>query len=184
MFGGGRDRSELESYNPEAYSDSDDPNRRMGCHRGRFVGLNIQNAEPEFFYAWADSDERELLAARHNYYEVVTDDMGGTHSAAAADPHHDHPTIDSTSAGFPGVILVRRTAENERRVRAEEQAQADLLMRGGDSFLHGGSQIERAAGGTRFSGAPGFTHRSHATEGPDPDGVTLDAWTTSSGITD
>ena len=182
MFGGGRDREELEAYNPEEYLASDDPHRRMGCHKGMYSGLNIKNAQTGMFYAWADTDPRALLMARMNGYEVVTSDMP-ERAAYSSDPSHDHQDTDSTSTGFPGVILMRRTAENERRVRAEEQAQADLLMRGGDGYLNGGSQLERNAGGTRFSGAPGMTHRTHATEGPNPDGRTLDAWTTSDGIT-
>ena len=181
MFGGGRDRSELINYNPEAYNDSDDPNRRMGCHKGMYEGLNIVNAQPNFFYAWAPTNERALLSARMKGYEVVSG-SDPERAGYRLDPSHDQQDLDSSNSGFPGVVLVRRTAEAERRVRSEEKALSDQLMRGGDeAYLRGGSEQERQHGGKRFRKVD---HRSYATAGDNPDGPVQDAWTPDCGIID
>ncbi len=181
MLGGGRDRADLTPYDPEAFLESDDPNDMMGCHVGGFQGLNVANPQPGFFYAWADDSRQGLMRARINSYHVVTNDepeMAGYRRMSG----HDHQDLDSASTGFPGVVLVRRSAEDERRVREEEQVKRDNLLRGGASeqaYLDGATTEEMQHSGKRFVRDD---HRTFTTRGVGEDSGVVDAWTPSRGI--
>jgi len=181
MIGGGRDRADLKAYDPEAYLESDDPNSMMGCHVGGFAGLNIANAQAGFIYAWADDSRAGLMRARLNGYQVVSKEdpeMAGYNRISG----HDHQDLDSASAGFPGVVLVRRSAEDERRVRAEEAERHNNLLRSGateNAFLDGGSDAERQHSGKRFMRDD---HRSYTTRGESENSEVTSSWTPSRGI--
>lgn len=182
MIGGGSDRADLKSYDPEQYLESDDPNDMMGCHVGDFLGLNIINAQPGKFYAWCDDSQKGLMRARYKSYQVVHKDdpeMAGYQRIAG----YDHQDLDSASTGFPGVVLVRRSAKDEKRVRAEEQSRRDDLFRSGnsaDGYLSGATAEEISQGGERFKRKE---HRSFRTTGTSEDSPeVLEPWTTDRGI--
>ena len=181
MFGGGLDRADLAPYNPEEFDDSDDPNMMMGCHIGRFRGLNIANPQPGCIYAWADDSQSGIILARSNYYQVVSQEdpeMAAYHKLAG----HDHQDLDSAHSGFPGLVLVRRSAKDERQIRDEEQSRRDELLRSGASeqaYLDGSTANELQSGGERFIGKE---HRSFSTRGTSEDSEIISSWTPSRGI--
>ncbi len=182
MIGGGRDRKDLESYNPDAFLQSDDPNDMMGCHVGGFAGLNIANPQPGQFYAWADDSRQGLMRARLNGYHVVQADDPEMAAYNTMLEHDDQQDLDSANAGFPGVVLVRRSAKDERRVRAEEQSRRDDLLRSGGAeraFLDGATQQERNSGGHRFMRED---NRSYSTSGESPDSPVVESWSPDRGI--
>lgn len=181
MIGGGHDLSELDSYDPEAYLQDDNPNRLMGCHKGAFIGLNVQNAQPGRHYYWGKDDPQSILKAR----------VQGRHVVSADDPERagynsiegfDHVDNDSASSGYPGLVLMYRTDEDERRVIEEQAAFRDNVLRGGaneQGFLNGASADEINAGGQRFKRPD---HRSFVTDGPSESGTVLESWTPDQGI--
>jgi len=173
VIGGGLDRADLVGFDPEAYECSDDPNKSMGCHVGLFAGLNVDNAQPGFIYAHADSTPQGVRVARLNRYEVV---QAGDPEFAAYENDPENTTasggIDSSRSGYPGLVLVRRSAQNERVIRDEEAKQRSLLLRGGDTE-------EYESDGLRFQSDE---HRMHVTEGPNAEGRVLDFWTPNRGI--
>ncbi len=181
MLGGGRDRSDLKPYDPEAYLESDDPNDMMGCHTGSFQGLNVANAQPGMFYAWADDSRQGLMRARINGYQVVSSEdpeMAGYRRMSG----HDHQDLDSASTGFAGVILVRRSAKDEKRVRDEEQVRRDDLLRSGateEAFLDGATESEKQHSGQRFVRSD---HRTFTTEGESENSKVIDSWSPARGI--
>lgn len=181
MIGGGLDRRDLESYNPDSFLESDDPNDMMGCHVGGFAGLNIANPQPGWFYAWADDSRHGKLRARLNgYIEVKAEDP--ENAAYSKMIGFDHQELDSASTGYPGLVLVKRSAEDERRVRAEERARHDDLLRSGAAergYLHGGSAQEVASGGQRTMQQ---THRTFTTAGEGEDSQVTASWTPDRGI--
>jgi hypothetical protein len=181
MLGGGRDRADLTPYDPEAFLESDDPNDLMGCHTGSFMGLNVSNPQPGFFYAWADDSRAGMMRARIKGYHVVgaeDPEMAGYRRMSG----HDHQDLDSANTGFPGVVLVRRSAKDERRIKEEEQVKRDDLLRSGateEAFLDGASAQERQLSGERFVRPD---HRSYSTTGVGENSQVIDAWTPSRGI--
>jgi len=181
MIGGGRDRADLRSYNPSGYEESDDPNKMMGCHVGAFAGLNICNAQPGMFYAWGDDSRKGLMQARIKGYQVVSHEdpeLAAYHRMTT----HQHQDLDSASTGFPGVVLLRRSARDERRVRAEEQEIQDALLRSGtteEAYLSGATAQEIQSGGERFQRND---HRSYTTEGESESSPVVESWTPSRGI--
>ena len=178
--GPGKDRRDLQSYNPEAFNQSDDPHDMMGCHVGGYAGLNISNPQPGFFYAWADDSRKGQMLARLNGYHEVK--PGDPESAAYKIMMEDHQELDSSSHRFPGLVLVRRSAKDERRIRKEEQVRRDDLLRSGVAergYLHGGSAQEIASGGTRLMRD---THRTFTTVGEHEDSMQVESWTPDRGI--
>lgn len=181
MIGGGRDREDLRPYDPEAFLESDDPNDMMGCHVGSFMGLNVSNPQPGMFYAWADDSRAGMMRARIKGYHVVgaeEPEMAGYRRMSG----HDHQDLDSASAGFPGVVLVRRSAKDERRVREEEAVKHNDLLRSGateEAYLDGATDQEIQHSGQRFVRPD---HRSYRTAGESENSQIVDAWTPSRGI--
>ncbi len=180
MTGGGRDRSDLQSYDPERYLQSDDPNEMMGCHVGRFAGLNVMNAQPGRFYSWADESRQGIIQARLKHWKIVQPD-DPERAGYTAMLGHDHQEIDSASSGYPGLVLVWRSAEDERQIRDEEDANRQNLLRSGpdEAYLRGGSAMEVQKGGRRTMGD---NHRTHRTAGEDEGSQVTDAWTPDRGI--
>ena len=153
----------------------------MGCHVGSFQGLNVANPQPGFFYAWADDSRAGMMRARINGYHVVSaedPEMAGYRRMSG----HDHQDLDSASSGFPGVVLVRRSAKDERRVREEEQVKHDALLRSGaseEAYLDGATVDEMQHSGKRLVRDD---HRSFSTRGTSEESGIVDAWTPSRGI--
>ncbi len=177
MRGGGRDRAELRGFNPDRYLEDDDPNKTLGCHKGLSAGLNIRNAQPGWYYSWADTtDPRNILKARQNLKQVVQAE--DPERAGYADMlGFDNNEMDSANTGMSGVVLVKRSTRNERRVKAEEQKRRENLLRRGDAernYRAQASDVEIASGGRRLQRED---HRSYATEGPSDTGRQLDSWT-------
>jgi len=181
-FGGGRDREELASYNPQEYLESDDPDNLMGCHKGIYGGLNVSNAQPGFFYAWADDSPRSLLIAKQQRYQVVSaqdPEMAGYRKMVAHDQRSD---LDSTNSGFAGVVLVRRSARDEAWIRNIEAEKRHALLRSGDTeqaYLNSQSADEVRQGGKRFLRPD---PRSYATEGPSEAAPVVESWSPNHGI--
>lgn len=175
MIGGGRDRAELVEYDPDQYNESDDPNRTAGCHRGMYAGLNVHNPQAGWNYGWADDSPQSVMRARLAGYQIVHED-DPERAGYKGMIGHDHQDLDSSSAGFPGVVFMKRSAENERRVRAEEQDLRSKLLRGGNAentYLNGAKAHEIESGGERFATK---NHRTYATEGSNPDNPAVDSW--------
>ncbi len=182
MIGGGSDRSDLNPYDPEAFLESDDPNDMMGCHVGRFAGLNIMNAQPGFIYAWADSSRDGITLAKLNGYQVVSKE-DPERAGYLKMSGFDHQDLDSASTGYSGLVLVRRSAKDERQVREEEQVRRDDLFRSGNSeagFLGGATAAEIQAKGERFKGKEHRTYRTTGTSEDSP--VVPERWTSDRGI--
>ncbi len=183
MIGGGLDRKDLQNYDPDAMNESDDPHRSMGCHVGLYAGLNVDNPQPGCHYSWADSSPRGLREARLLRKHVVTID--DPEMAAYRNNPEDTTTsgaIDSSNSGYPGVVLVKRSAEDERMIRDEEARQRASLLRSGDTeraYQNGATASEIQHGGTRFQRED---HRTYATDGPSADGRMVDSWTPDRGI--
>jgi len=174
MIGGGLDLKDLAGFDPDEYNDSDDPNRSMGCHVGLFAGLNVDRAQTGYIYAWADDTPQGVRVARLNRYQVV---QSGDPEMAAYENDAENTTasgaIDSSKSGYPGLVLVRRSAKDERMIRDEEALQRAALLRSGDTdrqYESGGSIHQTDE------------HRMHVTEGPNADGRTLDVWAPNRGI--
>ena len=110
MIGGGLDRKDLQPYNPDAHDESTDPNKSMGCHVGLFAGLNVDNAQPGWVYAWADSSPRGIRMARLQRY-IVVQEGDPERAAYKNDPNHSYSDLDSANTAYPGVVLVKRSAE-------------------------------------------------------------------------
>ena len=180
MTGGGRDRSDLQSYNPDAFLQSSDPDEMMGCHVGRFAGLNVMNPQPGYFYSWADESRQGKIQARLNKWHIVQPD-DPERAGYEAMLGHDHQEIDSASSGYPGVVLVRRSAKDEKLIRDEEAAKRLNLLRSGpdEAYLHGGSAMELQKGGRRTIGD---NHRTHRTSGEDENSAVTETWTPDRGI--
>jgi len=184
ISGGGRDRSELENYtdfDPETHMGIDSMTTMIGCHRGKFVGLNVSNPQTGWHYSWAEDDKRSVMSARMDKKQVVqSDDPEMAVYRELAD--HDHVDIDSSNTGYPGVVLMKRSAENERMIRADEQSRRDALLRGGDTEAQYRSKAtadELAMKGRRFARED---HRSnYATTGTDPESPVV-PWRPSDGI--
>lgn len=179
---GGRDLSELEPWDPEEF-DPDNPESMMGSHVGHFVGLNILNAQPGFTYAWWGSGKE--IQAKLKGYEVVTQDSP-ERAAYQKLADHDHVDLDSTQAGYPGLVLVRRRIDKERQFREAEQEEHRRLMRGGASenaYLNGGSAAEarynQPGRPTRFMRDD---HQTVITEGYGEDAAAVESWSPSQGI--
>ncbi len=181
MIGGGRDRSDLESYNPDSFDESSDPNAMLGCHVGGFAGLNIVNPQPGRHYAWADDSPRGRMRSLHKgYIQVAADspELAGYHHMLG----HDHMDLDSANTGFHGVVLVWRSTKDEKRVRAEEQVLRDDLLRSGaseETFLKGATAQEIEQGGSRYKRPE---HRSYTTAGEGENSEVTSSWTYDSGI--
>lgn len=181
MIGPGLDRGDLESYNPQNFTESFDPNELMGCHKGRYAGLNISNPEPGENYAWADSSPKGLMQAQLKGYRVVPPESSAQPGYATMDAFN-HMDIDSASSGYPGLILVSRSAENERVIQAEEDEKREDLLRSGAAeaaFLEGGTAAEAQTGSERFKGKD---HRTFRTEGESESSKVVDSWTVADGI--
>jgi len=184
MRGGGRDREELNNFNPDAYHQSDDPDKMMGCHKGDFAMLNIRNAQPGDTYSWANDTPTDVMKARMTGKRVVHAD--DPERAGFADMlGYDEGSLDSTGAGPPGVVLMKRSAKDERRVREEQQSQREKLLRSGDAeqnYINRASADEAQFGGKRFMRDD---HRTYVTDGPKETGRQVDAWRPGSrGISD
>jgi hypothetical protein len=183
MLGGGRDRKDLIGWDPDQFEASTDPAKAAGCHTGKFSGLNVQNPQPGWEYAHARDTREGITEARLNRYQVVQ--QGDPELAAYQnDPNSPFSDTDSAAAGYPGVVFVRRSPEDSRLIRGEEQKKRDALMRGGDTeqaFLSGRSAAEESSGGKRFISPD---HRSHTTSGYDEGSEVIDSWTPDRGISD
>lgn len=173
--GGGRDRSDYENFNPDQYLDDDNPNKAQGCHKGSFAGLNIVNAQPETFYGWGNNTRKGVLEARIKGYRVISGDdperAGSDHILG-----FDHQDLDSSNTQFPGVVMMKRTARDERRVREEEKTRNESLLRGGTAesgYKAKATALEVQSGGRRFQRED---HRTYTTGTSDPDGPVADAW--------
>jgi hypothetical protein len=174
MIGGGLDLADLAGFDPDAYLESDDPNRSMGCHVGLFSGLNIDRAQTGYIYAWANDTPQGIRVAQINRYQVV---QAGDPEMAAYENDPENTTssgaVDSSKSGYPGLVMVRRSANDERVIRAEEARQREALLRGGDTdrnYESGGSIYQTDQ------------HRMHATEGPSAEGRVLESWAPNRGI--
>ncbi len=182
MIGGGSDRSDLKPYDPEAFLESDDPDAMMGCHVGRFAGLNILNPQPGFVYAHADSSRDGVMQARLQKYQVVSKE-DPEKAGYLKMSGYDHQDLDSASTGYPGLVLVRRSAEDERQIREEEQVRRDDLFRSGNSeagFVSGATAAEIQAKGQRFKLDDHRTYRTTGTSEDSP--VVPERWTSDRGI--
>ncbi len=184
MTGGGRDRAELQPYNPQVANDKSNPNRYIGCHKGSFFGLNIVNPRPDRVYAWANNDDHEIHKARIQGY-IIIDESQQERAAYKGMTNHTGNDVDTASTAYPGVVMVYRPIEVERRIREEERLQREQMLRGGvaeNSFLSGAGQRELEVGrGTLRLLHP--YHHTSITAGESPDGDVQERWTPDEGIT-
>ena len=179
---GGRDLADLEPWDPESF-DPDNPHSMMGNHTGQFLGLNIQNPQPGFIYAhWTP---HKILQARLKGYEVVTSEMP-ERCASHQIEDTDHVDVDSTQAGYPGLVLVRRPISEERRLREEEAEEHRRLMRDGaaeSAYLNGKTAVEaqysRPGRETRFIRED---HQTVVTDGFGDDARHIESWSPNQGI--
>jgi len=175
--GGGKDRADYDNYSPDRYLQDDDPDKVMGCHKGPFAILNVKNPVPGWTYAHASSDPRKLHEARINRWQVIQADDPERLAAEEVLGYDNNNDMDSTRTGMPGVVFVKRSPEDERRVREEEAKRHSQLLRDGDAETNYTSRAtaqEQQQGGKRLIRDD---HRTYATNGQDAEGPQTDSWT-------
>ncbi len=173
MIGGGKDRQDLKNFNPRAHEASGDPRKLVGYHKGKFAALNLDDPVPGRHHVWQRTDQSSQIIARLRGYTPV-DGNSQTKAGHSMDPAFDHQAIDSSQAGFPGIVLMSRSEEDERRERDEQATKRSRLMRSGDErYLRGASGAEISAGGQRLQRDD---HRSYMADGADDGAQVISTW--------
>jgi len=134
VLGGGYDRNRIKPLNPDGNVQAEPGLRVIGCHTGRFSGLNIYNPRPGFHYPHVARNDEGLQQARINGAVPVLE--GDEEYAAYRDmigmedvPHMQHTDLDSTYSGYGDLILMRMPEHKYRALREAQQRQHQSMFR-------------------------------------------------------
>lgn len=178
MQGGGHDRAWYESLDEDGNRDLDLGAESLGCHVGPYRGLNVINPQPNFEYAWANNDPRDILKARALGGQIVQGE-DPEFAAYRALGDSTNSQIDSVNL-YQDCILIRTPIEKVRERREAERQKAEISVRGSiEDFTERASNAETQAG--RQYGPTRFARHDHSIEWEE-DGRTSSMWTPGSGI--
>lgn len=129
-LGGGKDMLDLAPLDYAGSRELDTLDESMGCHVGRFEGLNILNPQPGWHYHYISNAPEAVLEARQRGGRVANiedPEMAAYNAMVGA----NETPLDS-HVGFPGLLLVKTPIETERKRRAEISAKAERMLKGSE----------------------------------------------------
>jgi hypothetical protein len=176
MLGGGADRSWLEPLTLEGNKRTDNPELEgmVGCHTGRYIGLNIKGAQPGFEYIWERNDAPSMMQAQQKGGQVVKDgdpEMSAFRAVGYEDSNFTPP--DSREV-YKDVVLVRYPSERIRAIREQEQRKAKAMMReGARDYADRADAFETELSGGRPTR---FRRDDHSLQSEDVNGRPVDYW--------
>lgn len=174
MLGGGKSREWLRPLTPEGRLDTDDPNLddMVGCHKGDFVGLNVINPDPGFEYVWELNRPRDIMRAKMRGGIRVGADEPESAAMAHLTDSTDTP-VDGYHT-FGDVTLFKYPIDKIAKIRAEESARAQAMMRGGAAeFVSKATKLEQEMSRGQ---ATRFKARNHGLQYLDGQENVVDTW--------
>ena len=188
-MGGGYDKSWMTPLDPEGNivdENYDIMEHKVGCHTGKFEGLNVVNPKPGYEYMWllnptrAGADPGDWFAIQSRQAEIVKseDPEFRPYHAAMGEAG---PSFMDTSFQFRELVLCRIPQDVMRKEREEQVAENARQLRKGPSeeFAARATAIERELYSTR--GPTRFQEPEHQTEFQ-ADGRTVEIHKSDTGI--
>lgn len=179
-YGGGKDCIDLAPLDYAGSRDLDTMDESMGCHVGKYEGLNILNPQPGWHYHYVPSTPEAVLGARQGGGRIATTEDPEL-SAYNAMVGADETPLDS-HVGFPGLLLVKTPIERERQRRQEIAERAHRMLKGSEIESAFASRGHRSPEEQQYAnGKPlRFVQSKHmfrVTDGSSESDPSVDAWT-------
>lgn len=168
----GGDRIRFVELDSDGNTPMDSLDRSIGCHRGDYRVLNVQNPQAGFEYNWERNRPETIMRAKMRGGQMVRDgDPEYTSLRELAEI--DASTPLDTRTVFGDVVLFR-TPMDRVRERHEENARKSRqsLLGGVDRYVNQAQHDEREQAGQRGMSSLRFARSNHQLDLIDAEGKT------------